>query len=326
MSREAAGRAASGASLSGPTGAPRKVTELKKDRLDVFAVSLLTLLCVFLGIGQVAMKVANSGISPLLQGGLRSLLAAALVGLLCAVRGISLRFDRGAILPMIVSALFFTAEFALLYPGLDRTTASRAVIFLYTSPFVVAAGAHFLIPGDRLTWSKSVGLLAALAGVMIVLAGRETKGVSSLTGDLLCLAGGIAWGFLTLTVRATKLAMERPERVIFMQLLISGILLWLISLAFGERGITNPSPLVLGAFVYTVVFVAFITFTTSLWLMTRYPASRVMAFLMITPAFGVAAGVLLLGEPLTIYLGIGLVVIVLGLWLVNRPAAKTTTR
>ncbi|WP_083528789.1 DMT family transporter [Hyphomicrobium sp. CS1BSMeth3] len=303
--------------------ARRAAIKVAHDRLDVFAVSILTLLCIFLGIGQVAMKVANAGISPILQGGLRSLLAAALVGLLCAVRGISLRVSRVAILPMIISALFFTAEFAFLYPGLDRTTASRAVIFLYTSPFVVAAGAHFLIPGDRLTWSKAAGLLAALAGIMVVLAGRETTGISSLTGDLLCLAGGISWGLLTLSIRATRLAAERPERVIFMQLLISGLLLPIISLALGERGITDPSPLVLGAFGYTVVFVAFITFTTSLWLMTRYPASRVMAFLMITPAFGVAAGVLLLGEPLTIYLGVGLVVVVLGLWLVNRPATKT---
>ncbi|MFN3745933.1 MAG: DMT family transporter [Hyphomicrobiaceae bacterium] len=298
----------------------RAAIKVAHDRLDFFAVSILSLLCIFLGIGQVAMKVANAGISPVLQAGLRSLLAAALVGMLCAVRGISLRLDHATLVPMVLSALFFTAEFALLYPGLDRTTASRAVIFLYTSPFVVAAGAHFLIPGDRLTWTKTTGLLAALAGVMIVLAGRETTGVSSLTGDLLCLAGGIAWGFLTLTVRATRLAALRPERVIFMQLLISGILLWLISLALGERGITDPSPLVLGAFGYTVVFVAFITFTTSLWLMTRYPASRVMAFLMITPVFGVAAGVILLGEPLTIHLGIGLVVVVIGLWLVNRPA------
>ena len=83
-------------------------------------------------------------------------------------------------------------------------------------------------------------------------------------------------------------------------------------------------PLVVVAFSYTVVFVAFITFTTSLWLMTRYPASRVMAFLMITPAFGVAAGVVLLSEPLTINLGAGLAVVILGLWLVNRPAARPT--
>ncbi len=302
--------------------ARRAAIKVAHDRLDLFAVGILTLLCVFLGIGQVAMKVANAGISPILQGGLRSLLAAGLVGLLCAVRGISLRVSRVALVPMIVAALFFTAEFAFLYPGLERTTASRAVIFLYTSPFVVAAGAHFLIPGDRLTWSKTAGLLAALAGVMIVLAGRETTGVSSLAGDLLCLAGGISWGFLTLSIRATRLAAERPERVIFMQLFISGLLLPIISLALGERGITDLSPLVLSAFGYTVIFVAFITFTTSLWLMTRYPASRVMAFLMITPVFGVAAGVLLLNEQLTIHLGIGLAVVVLGLWLVNRPATK----
>lgn len=303
--------------------ARRAAIRVAHDRLDLYAVAILTLLCIFLGIGQVAMKVANAGISPILQAGLRSLLAAVLVGLLCAVRGISLRLGPTVLVPMIISALFFTAEFAFLYPGLERTTASRAVIFLYTSPFVVAAGAHFLIPGDRLTWTKSLGLLAALAGVMIVLAGRETTGVSSLSGDLLCLAGGIAWGCLTLTVRATHLAAERPERVIFMQLLISGVLLLLISLALGERGVTDPSPLVLGAFVYTVIFVAFITFTTSLWLMTRYPASKIMAFLMITPVFGVAAGVILLDEPLTIHLGIGLVVVILGLWLVNRPAESS---
>lgn len=301
-----------------PLGAP----ELKKDRLDTFAISILLTLCVFLGIGQVAMKVANAGISPIFQGGLRSLLAVVLVGIMCALRGISLRMSAAVLVPMIVSALFFTLEFALLYPGIERTTASRAVVFLYTSPFVVAAGAHFLIPGDRLTWSKSFGLLFALGGIAIVLAGREPSGVSSLSGDLLCLGAGIAWGFLTLTVRATRLATERPERVLFIQHLISGFLLCAIAWMLGERGFIDLSPLVLSAFAYTVIFVAFITFTTSLWLMTRYPASRVMAFLMLTPVFGVAAGVLLLNEPLTIHLAVGVLVVVAGLWLVNRPAAK----
>lgn len=313
MSRPAATPAAPHAPLGSP--------EQRKDHLDASAIGVLLTLCLFLGIGQVAMKIANAGISPILQGGLRSLVAVVLVGLMCAVRGISLRMAPALLLPMVVSALFFTAEFAFLYPGIERTTASRAVIFLYTSPFVVAAGAHFLIPGDRLTWSKSLGLLFALAGIAIVLAGRETSGVSSLTGDLLCLAGGIAWGFLTLTVRATRLATERPERVIFMQHLISGVLMCLLSWALGERGIIDLSPTVLGAFAYTVIFVAFITFTTSLWLMTRYPASRVMAFLMLTPVFGVAAGVMLLGEPLTPHLVIGLLVVIAGLWLVNRQTA-----
>ena len=102
-----------------PSDAPRLI---ENDRLDLFAVGLLTVLCVFLGIGQVAMKVANAGISPILQAGLRSLLAAGLVGLWCMFRGIPLRMSPLVIAPMLLSAFFFTIEFALLYPGLERTT------------------------------------------------------------------------------------------------------------------------------------------------------------------------------------------------------------
>lgn len=298
----------------------RAAITVAHDRLDPFAIGILTLLCIFLGIGQVAMKIANAGISPVLQGGMRGVLAAALLGLFCAARGIPLRMACTSLGALALSVIFFTAEFTFLYAGLDRTTASRAVIFLYTSPFVVAIGAHFLIPGDRLTLSKAAGLFFALIGIMIVLAGRETKGLSSLEGDALCLAGGIAWGLLTLTSRATRLAVERAERVIFWQLFLSGLIMCLIALLIGERGVTDPSPLVLGAFAYTVIFIAFITFTTALWLMTYYPASRIMAFLMITPIFGVAAGVILLDEPLTIHLGLGLIVVIIGLWLVNRPS------
>ena len=65
----------------------RAAIKVAHDRLDVFAVSILTLLCILLGIGQVAMKVANAGISPVLQAGLRSLLAAGLVARARDARG-----------------------------------------------------------------------------------------------------------------------------------------------------------------------------------------------------------------------------------------------
>src|SRR5690606_40676690 len=63
--------------------------------------------------------------------------------------------------PGLLVSVLFALEFALLYPGLQHTTAAHAVILLYTSPFVVALGAHFLIPGDRLTTAKVAGLLLA---------------------------------------------------------------------------------------------------------------------------------------------------------------------
>jgi drug/metabolite transporter (DMT)-like permease len=295
--------------------------------LDLFAIALLTLMCGFLAGGQVAMKVANTGISPLLQGGLRSLAALVLLALWAGYRRIRLIARDGIFWPALSTSLFFTAEFALLYPGLERTTVTHAVILLYTSPFVVAVGAHFLIPGDRLTTAKLAGLCLAFAGVAVVLIGREeTPGGRgpTLLGDLLCLGAAFAWGALTLNIRATRLATVAAERVTFIQLAISGVLLCGLSFLLGEAGITDPRPTVLGAFLFTVVFVAFFVFTTTTWLFQHYPASRVMAFLMLTPLFGVIAGWLLLGEKIGPSLLAGLGLVVSGLWLVNRPAARAT--
>ncbi|MFM9939814.1 MAG: DMT family transporter [Hyphomicrobiaceae bacterium] len=292
--------------------------------LDALAISLLLLLCVLLAIGQVAIKVANAGISPLLQAGLRSFFAAILLGGFAWARGIKLFARDGILAPALLAGAFFAAEFACLYPGLARTTAAHAVILLYTSPFVVAVGAHFLIPGDRMTSPKVAGLIAAFVGVAVVTLGRSPGATGTqaptLIGDLLCLAGALAWGLLTLTLRATRLAKVSPERSTFLLLAISAPMLCALSVALGEAGITDPNPRVLAAFAFTVVFVGFVCFTTTNWLLGHYPASKVMAFLLLTPVLGVLAGHVLLGEELGPSLLTGLALVLAGLWLVNRPA------
>ncbi len=287
----------------------------------------MLLMCVFLALGQVAMKVANAGISPILQASLRSFAAAALLGTFAAIRGVPLFKRDGTGQAALLAAAFFALEFAFLYPGLERTTVAHAVVLLYTSPFVVAVGAHFLIPGDRLTIAKIAGLILAFAGVAVVMLGREPvqgAGISlpTLAGDLLCLAGAFAWGFLTLTIRATRLAQVSPERVTFGLLALSGPMLLVLSLALGEPGITNLTRTVLHAFAFTVVFVGFVVFTTTNWLLTRYPASKVMAFMLLTPVLGVLAGHVILGEALSPNLIVGLALVLAGLALVNRRVTK----
>jgi drug/metabolite transporter (DMT)-like permease len=295
-----------------------------RPHLDAFAIGIMIAMCVCLAVGQVAIKIANAGISPVFQAGLRSLAGAVLLAAFAKARGVRLFARDGIFWPALLTSLFFTAEFGFLYPGLALTTAGHAVVLLYMSPFVVAVGAHFLIPGDRLTVMKLAGLILALTGVAIIVFGREAAptGVQSptLAGDLLCLAGAFAWGGLTLTIRATRLASVAPERISFIQLAVSGVLLCGLSKLLGEAGLTDPTPLAWGAFAFTVVFVAGFVFTTTTWLFTRYPASRVMAFMLLTPGFGVVAAHLLLGEAVGYSLLAGLALVLAGLWFVNRPA------
>ena len=303
---------------------------VRKDALDAFAIALLLVMCACLAVGQVAIKVANAGISPLMQAGLRSIAAAVVLGLLSAARGTRLLVIDRSLLPSLLVSVLFAAEFALLYPGLQLTTAAHAVVLLYTSPFVVAVGMHFLTVGDRLTAPKLAGLILAFAGVAAVVLGREPFGSQgapgshpTLAGDLLCLGAALAWGGLTLVIRASALKKVSPERVTFVQLLLSAPMLIALSLALGEPGLEDPTPLHWAAFAFTVIFVAVFVFTSTNWLFLRYPASRVMAFLLLTPVFGVVAAHLLLGEALSANLVSGLALVVAGLWLVNRsPAAR----
>lgn len=298
--------------------APDSPRSPMRARLDLPAAAILTGVCMTLGLGQVAIKVANAGITPIMQAGLRSIGSAILLWLFCRWRGIRLISQDGTLWPGILAGLFFAAEFGFLYPGIERTTAGRAVTFLYTAPFVVAIGAHFLIPGDRLTPTKIAGLITAFAGVAVVLGGGILEaGTATLLGDLLCLAGALAWGALTLVCRASALARVPAEKQVLIQLIVSGLVLPPVALMLGEVGLRNPTPLHWAAFAFTVVFVSFIAFTAQFWVLSRYPPSRVMTFLFLVPPFGVMWGGLLLGEPVTLSLLVGLALVGAGIWLVN---------
>jgi drug/metabolite transporter (DMT)-like permease len=66
------------------------------------------------------------------------------------------------------------------------------------------------------------------------------------------------------------------------------------------------------------VLVVGLTFPVWFTLIQRYSVTRVSAFTVLTPLFGVAAGCLLLNEPFTIAFSIAVILVIAGLTLVNR--------
>lgn len=286
------------------------------DRLDMRAVLLLVACCACWGVNQVAIKIASEGISPILQAGLRSLLSGTIVFIWASARGIRL-FERDRTLwPGVFAGVLFGIEFLILYTGLSLTTASRGVVFLYLSPFVVAFGAHYLIPGDRLNIWKLLGLTAAFVGLGVaVREGLSAPGQPTLTGDIMCLAAAIIWGATTMLVRVTPLRSATPEKTLLYQLAVSGLILPPVSYLLGEPGIVNLTPQVLLAFTYTFFIVAFISYIAWFWLVRNYPPTRVTAFTFLSPVFGVVAGNLMLGEAFTPSLAAALALIAFGIYL-----------
>ncbi len=292
-----------------------------KTALDLWAVSALVVICGSWGLNQVAIKVALFGFPPALQMGARSLVAALLVLLWCFVRKKPVFSSDGSLKAGLAVGLLFGAEFALIFWGLELTTASRGVIFLYLAPFVVAAGGHFVL-GEPLTQRKLAGLGCAFLG--LVIAFSDTLSLPSrdaLLGDALCMGAAILWGATTILIKGSVLARVAPEKTLLYQLSVSALLGLVLSLVVGESFDPGRAAAVLPAFLYQAVWVAAITYVGWFAMMRDYPAGLLSSFTFLTPLFGVAFGAALLGEPVSPLLLAALILVASGIYMVNRNPA-----
>jgi drug/metabolite transporter (DMT)-like permease len=293
----------------------------RRTRIDATGASLLIGFSMLLGLNQALVKIVNSGFAPVFQSGLRSVCAFFPVLLWALWRGRRLSLRDGSLGPGLVNGLLFSGEFCLLFLALDYTSVSRVSLFFYTMPLWVALGAHFLIPGERLTLVKLLGLSIALAGVLIGLASRTgAASAEAWIGDLLSLVAALFWASIALLSRTTRLSECSPEMNLLYQLGVSAIILTLLAPLFGDL-IRDVTPSIIMIFIFQVVFVVAIGFVVWFWILSVYPVAEMASFSLLTPIFGIIAGWWIFDEQLSSGFFLALALVGAGLILVNRPRA-----
>lgn len=288
--------------------------------LDAYAIVCLVLCAALWGLNQTASKVALAEIPPLAQAAARSAGAALLLGLWAAWKRLDLSPRNGTAGGGLLAGLLFAAEFACIFIGLQFTSASRMVVFIYLAPFLVALGMPFVAPAERLRGPQLLGLGAAFAGVVWAFAegfSAPAAGAHQWLGDALGGLAAVLWAGTTLTIRASRLSRAAPEQTLMYQLLISAVLLGAAAWASGEHWPARLSPLVWASLLFQTVVVTFASYLLWFWLVRHYPATKLSAFTLLTPIFGLLAGVLLLDEPLTLRLVLALVAVSGGIALVS---------
>jgi drug/metabolite transporter (DMT)-like permease len=292
----------------------------RRDRIDGFGAAMMVIFAALFGFNQVVIAVTNGGLQPIFFAALRSAGGVLLVLAWLAARGQGLGLTRPALGPGVAIGLVFSAEFTCLFLALDLTTVTRVSVIFYSMPVWLAIGAHFLLPGERMTRGRAAGLALAFAGVAIAIADRAGPGggTASLAGDLLALAAAVAWAGIALLARGTALREVPAETQLLCQLAVSAPVLMALAPLFGPL-LRDPGWIHWAGLGFQIVFVAGIGFLLWLWLLTIYPAAHVAAFGFMTPLFGVGFGWALLGEPVGPPLLAALGLVAAGLWLVNRP-------
>ncbi|MEO0765147.1 MAG: DMT family transporter [Pseudomonadota bacterium] len=288
----------------------------RKSHIDLIGAVALTAFALNLALNQVVVKVSNGGFQPVFMAALRSIGAGAVLVLWMRARGISLRLPQPAHVGAVLAGCLFAVEFIFLFNALDLTTVSRASILFYAMPIWLALASHVLLPGERLSPLRVLGMALAMGGVVLAVSDRG-GGQASVMGDVLAIGAGMCWAGIALCVRITPLSAVPAAQQLLWQLLISAPLLLVASLFFGEL-VRDLQPLHVAGLAYQIIAIASFGFLFWFWLLKIYPASGVASFSFLSPVFSVLLGWLILGEQIGLSIWAALALVALGLVLINR--------
>src|SRR4029078_11753323 len=153
------------------------------------AIALMLMLCLSWGFNQIAVKLVLPDVPPMLQALSRSVGALPVLLIIGWLRGVKFFERDGTLWAGLSAGILFGSEFLLIYRGLLLTSASRAVVFLYTAPFFVALGSYLFLD-ERLRATQWGGPGLSFAGVALAIGVPQANvDATVLLGDLQIVAG-----------------------------------------------------------------------------------------------------------------------------------------
>ena len=284
--------------------------------LDIRAVTLVLLLCIVWGFQQVAMKAIVTHVPPVMQLALRFAAASIFFGVWVLTQEGRRAFNDGTLPSGLLLGMLFSLEFILAGQALVHTSAAHSIVFLYTAPIFTALGLQFL-PEERLSRLQWAGIGIAIAGIAVAFLGFSTlPSLELLMGDALALLAAVSWGLSNVVLRRGRINGSRTAKTVLYQVATAAVILGVFAALTGQTRL-DLSPMTVASLVFQTLFIAIASYLVWFWLLQRYLISRLMLLSLLTPLFGVAFGVMLLGEPIELRFAVGAALVLTGIFVVN---------
>ncbi|MGH8375146.1 MAG: DMT family transporter [Pseudomonas sp.] len=277
----------------------------------------------------VAGRYLAGSLNPLLAASLRFLLASvALLVFLAMARTPLVRPSARQWLQLSLLGFFgiFFYNLCFFY-GLQYINASRASLIVALNPAVIGL-ASWLLFKERLSRAKVIGIAICLAGASMVIVSRNPQllagGADTWIGDLLIFGCVIGWGIYSLFSRELNQTLG-PLQAVTYSILLGTIMLWMTCSVRGEGSVAVIAHL--GAqqwlsLLYLGVLGSALAYIGYYDGIRKIGATRSGVFIALNPLTAVILGALLLDEPLTLAMCLGGGLILMGIFLCNKPLAR----
>lgn len=303
---------------------------IKQHPIGVSSAALAILCCVLWGGTMISIRYSVDDLPPVGLAGLRFLLGALFMLGWCWWEGHSLRVERHQWVPILITGAILFFQISILNIGMQQTNAAHGSIFINSYPVSVAVLAHVLLPDDRLTWRKALGLTVAMIGMVVVLLGPVAGNLSSkagsidqptLIGDFWVLGSGMLLG-LKLAYTKRALAVVEPGKLLFWHEAVAVVLFFATSAVVeGPAAYHFTTRAVLGLLYQGLVVAGFVF---ALWtvLLRRHRVSQLATFGFTTPLFGLLFSGLLRGDAITPAVLLGGAGVAVGIYLATSSTGE----
>jgi drug/metabolite transporter (DMT)-like permease len=265
-------------------------------------------------------KLALADCPPLLLLATRFLAAGVLMLAFARLQGLRWTLGRREIALFAVLGIANQAVYlGIGYIGLREISSGLSALIVSANPVVTAVLAVMFL-GERMTWGKSLGLLLGIGGVAYIVGSRLAIGADHLHGILLTILAllSLVGGTILFKRFAPKGGLWIGNGI---QSLAAGVATLPFALTFESVGEVVPTWRLLAAFAYLVLIVSVFAYLLWFQILTVSGATAASSYHFLMPPLGMLFGWLLLGERMAVSDMLGIVPVVLGIYLVTRPAA-----
>ncbi|HZF06204.1 MAG TPA: DMT family transporter [Patescibacteria group bacterium] len=286
--------------------------------VDLRGALLTLLLSLFWGGNPVAIKLGLEDAPPLRLAWMRFVVGGIVIALWAWLTGrrTGFRVRRAEVRPLLVVTLLFIAQIGTMNVGTSLTSAAHSAIILNLYAVHTVVLSHFLIPGDRLTLRKLVGVAVAYAGIVVLFVRQAGTGPSSLLGDGIMFVSAFLLAERTVYLARVVRSLD-PVKLLLAQAAL-GSAVFSVASALTEHAPTVWTVRLAGALAYQGVLIAGFNFVANLWLLGRYRPSGLAGFFLTQPIFGVAIAALVTGDRLTGDLLLACLAVAVGIGLTVR--------